>query len=83
MVDPEGPLSAGRRGALGVANSRRDSRPGGWVWKRERGVLLCLAGCPWCPDPTKAAGGQRVEGGGGGAAWAADSASGASDHYRE
>ena len=28
-VDPEGPMSAARRGALGVANSRGDSRPGG------------------------------------------------------
>ena len=29
MVDPEGPISAGWRGALGVLNSRGDSRPGG------------------------------------------------------
>ena len=29
VVDPEGPMRAGRRGALGVANSRGDSRTGG------------------------------------------------------
>ena len=29
VVDPEGPMSAGRRGALEVENSRGDSRPGG------------------------------------------------------
>ena len=29
VVDPEGPMSSGRRGAIGVANSRGDSRPGG------------------------------------------------------
>ena len=57
-------MSAGRRGALGVANSRGDSRPGGGVWKRERVILLCLAGCLWGPDRTKAAEGRRVEMGG-------------------
>ena len=35
MADPEGPMSARPRGALGVANSRGDSRPGGGV---EEGV---------------------------------------------
>ena len=29
VVDPERPMSAGRRGALGVTNSRGDSRPEG------------------------------------------------------
>ena len=29
VVDPEGPIKAGRRGAFGVADSRGDSRPGG------------------------------------------------------
>ena len=61
MVDPEGPMSAGRRGALGVANSRGDSRPGGEVWKRERGDLLRPAECPWHPGRSREAGGRLVE----------------------
>ena len=36
MVDPEEPMRAGQRGALGVANSRGDSRPGGGGCGRER-----------------------------------------------
>ena len=37
---PEGPMSVGRRGALGVANSRGDSRPGeGWVEKGMGGLV--------------------------------------------
>ena len=61
MVDLEGAMSAGRRGALGVANSRGDSRPWGGVWRREREVLLRLIGCPWLPDQRKAAVEWRVE----------------------
>ena len=38
MVDPEGPMSAGQRGALGVANFKGYSRPGeGGVEERASG----------------------------------------------
>ena len=58
-------MSAGRRGSLGVANSRRDSRPGGGVWKRERGDLFRRAECGWHPGQSEEAGGWLVEVGGG------------------
>ena len=59
-------MSAGRRGALGVANSKGDSRPGGGVWKRERGDLYRPVEGPWHPGQSKEAGGWLVETGGGG-----------------
>ena len=59
-------MSAGRRGALGVANSNGNSRPGGGVWKRERGDLFGPAECPWHPGQSKEAGGWLVEVGDGG-----------------
>ena len=62
VVDPEGPMRAGRRAALGVGNSRRNSRTaGGGVWKRERWDLLRRAECPWHPDQSREVGGQLNE----------------------
>ena len=62
MVDPKGPMSAGRRGAFGVANSRGNSRPGrGGGWRRGLGVLLRPAGCPWRPDRREAVVGWQAE----------------------
>ena len=49
-------MSAGRRGALGVANSRRGSRPGGGGCKRKRGSRIRPAECPWHPGQSKRAG---------------------------
>ena len=59
-------MSEGQRGALGVANSDGDSRPGGGVWKRRRGALFRPAECPWHPGRSKEAGGWLVEVGDGG-----------------
>ena len=61
VVDPEGPMSAGRRGALGVANSNGCSRTGGGGWRSERGELLSPAECPWHPSQSREAGGRLIE----------------------
>ena len=62
-------MSAWRREALGVANSRGDSRPGAGVWKRERGDLFPPAECPWHLGQSKEAGRWLVGVGGGGREW--------------
>ena len=59
-------MRAGRRGALGVANSSGDSRPGGGVWRRARGDLLRPPECPWHTGRPGEAGGRLNGVGGGG-----------------
>ena len=66
VVDPEGPRSAGRRGALGVANSKVDTKPGRGMWRRAHRVLFPPVECPGRPDWRKAKVRWRVEVAGGG-----------------
>ena len=57
---PEGPMSTGRRGALGWQIPRGTRGRGEGLWRSMRAVLNHQVGCPLCLDWRQAGVGQRV-----------------------